>query len=125
MILDTNAVSALFAGDRDLAKHLSGSARHHLPLVVSGEYRFGLAASRRRKELESLLSTLERESHLLALDVKTTEHYAAVRRELKAAGTPIPENDIWIAALARRFDLPVVSRDRHFDLVDGVKRIHW
>jgi predicted nucleic acid-binding protein len=45
--------------------------------------------------------------------------------ELKRAGTPIPSNDVWIAALCRQHSLPVVSRDRHFDAVPGLKRLHW
>jgi tRNA(fMet)-specific endonuclease VapC len=45
--------------------------------------------------------------------------------ELKRAGTPIPTNDLWIAALCRQHDLPLLSRDRHFDRVPGLRRIAW
>ncbi|HLJ25915.1 MAG TPA: PIN domain-containing protein [Candidatus Angelobacter sp.] len=62
---------------------------------------------------------------ILDIDEQTTISYAAVRRELKKAGTPIPSNDAWIAALCRQHSLPVVSRDRHFDAVPGLKRLHW
>jgi len=48
-----------------------------------------------------------------------------VRDELKRSGRPIPGNDLWIAALARQHALPLLSRDRHFDLVPGVQRIGW
>jgi tRNA(fMet)-specific endonuclease VapC len=51
--------------------------------------------------------------------------YAAVRMELKKAGTPIPSNDVWIAALCRQHSLPIVSRNRHFDAVPGLRRLHW
>ena len=51
--------------------------------------------------------------------------YAAVRLELKNAGTPIPINDTWIAAMARHAKLPLVSRDTHFDAVSGIDRVAW
>ena len=62
---------------------------------------------------------------VLIVDEQTTTSYATVRGELKRAGTPIPSNDVWIAALCRQHCLPVLSRDRHFDLVPGLRRIDW
>ena len=62
---------------------------------------------------------------VLDIDEKTTRHYAAIGLELKRIGEPIPVNDLWIAALCRQHALPLVSRDRHFDLVAGIQRIDW
>jgi tRNA(fMet)-specific endonuclease VapC len=125
MILDTNAVSALFAGEESIKKHLRGTHKHHLPLTVSGEYRFGLARSSQKALLSSLLEILERESYLLFIDIETTKHYATIKQQLKSAGTPIPENDVWIAALAAQHKLPILSKDKHFDHVHGIKRVSW
>lgn len=125
MILDTNAVSALLAGEPGLVEVLGPAPRHHLPVVVLGEYRFGLLRSRRRKSLEVLLDTLIEESLVLLVDEATTQAYARVRHELRGKGRPIPENDVWIAALARQHDQPVVSRDGHFDDVPGLRRLSW
>ncbi|MEX2138838.1 MAG: type II toxin-antitoxin system VapC family toxin [Pirellulales bacterium] len=125
MILDTNAVSALFAGDRQLAAVLESSDYHHLPLVVIGEYQFGLLSSRKRKELQLLLAKLETESVVMAADRATADWYAKVRHELKMKGRPIPENDVWIAAIARQHTLEIVSNDAHFDHVDKIRRIGW
>lgn len=125
MILDTNAVSALFSGDEALKQILESSFRHHLPVIVLGEYRFGVLGSKNRDLLTDLLETLEGESHILPVDAITTRHYAEIRRQLKKAGTPIPENDVWIAALAKQHMLSIVSRDRHFDLVESIQCIHW
>ncbi len=100
MILDTNAVSALFAGDEDVASVLDGAVRHHVPAIVLGEYRYGLKRSRKRRSLQSLLDLLERESIVLVVDAATATHYADVRDALRKQGRPIPENDVWIAALA-------------------------
>lgn len=125
MILDTNALSALFAGDRSLAHLLAGTRRHHLPTVVIGEYRYGLARSRHRAVLAPLLETLVSASIVLPVEIATTPHYARVRNELRTRGTPIPENDVWIAALARQHGLAVISRDEHFDLVPQLVRSTW
>ncbi len=125
MILDTNAVSALFAGDRALASVLSSEDRHHLPAVVIGEYLYGLARSRHRKSLEKLLDSLAEESEVLTVGRRTARHYAEVRVGLRSRGRPIPENDVWIAALAREHDLPILSRDEHFDDVAEVERVSW
>jgi predicted nucleic acid-binding protein len=125
VILDTNAVSALFAGEPGLAALLAGISRHELPVVVVGEYRYGLLRSRHRERLSALLGSLVDSSRVLPVDVATAAHYAWVREELRGQGTPIPENDVWIAALARQHALPIASRDEHFDLVPGIERHSW
>jgi tRNA(fMet)-specific endonuclease VapC len=125
VILDTNAVSALFVGDPALGKVLAGHQRHHLPVIVIGEYRYGLLGSRHRDHLQKLLETLIRESHVLLIDETTTEAYSEVRDELRRKGRPIPENDIWIAALARQHHQPIVSNDGHFDEVPNLRRVAW
>jgi tRNA(fMet)-specific endonuclease VapC len=68
---------------------------------------------------------LEDESIVLLPDRATADVYALVRQELRIKGQPIPKNDIWIAALARQFDLEVVSQDAHFDSVPNLRRIEW
>lgn len=125
MILDTNAVSALLTGDAALGELLAGEERHHLPVIVIGEYRYGLLGSRFRVHLQGLLAILIRESLVLLVDETTADTYSQVRDELRRKGRPIPENDIWIAALARQHDQPVVSRDGHFDDVPGLRRAAW
>jgi len=125
MILDTNAVSALFEGDPAIEAILAVAAKHHLPIPVIGEYRYGIIGSRQRQDLEQLLQRLEEKSFLLYPDRDTTRHYAEVRHQLRTIGRPIPENDVWIAALARQHALKIVSRDRHFDNVVGIERVCW
>jgi tRNA(fMet)-specific endonuclease VapC len=125
VILDTNAVSALLAGDVALGEVLGEEERHHLPVIVIGEYRYGLLGSRFRDHLQGLLATLIRESFVLLVDETTAETYSQVRNDLRRKGRPIPENDIWIAALARQHDQPLVSRDGHFDDVPDLRRVAW
>jgi len=125
MILDTNAISALLDGDRSLETVLAVADRHHLPAVALGEYRYGLKFSRQKRALESLVDELEAESFPLEVDSATARHYADIRSDLKTAGRPIPENDIWIAAMARQHRIPIVSRDEYFDRIGGVRRVGW
>jgi len=125
VILDTGAVSSLLAGDRTLARVLADDDRHQLPAIVLGEYRYGLQQSRIRTRLEALLNQLEDQSEVLQVGAATAREYALVRERLRAAGKPIPENDVWIASLALEYRQPVVSRDVHFDHVHGLKRVAW
>ncbi|HVH85614.1 MAG TPA: PIN domain-containing protein, partial [Terriglobales bacterium] len=62
---------------------------------------------------------------VLDVNEATTHYYAAIYLELKQAGKPIPTNDLWIAALCRQHALPILTRDRHFDAVRGIRRIEW
>ncbi len=125
MILDTNGLSAVAEGDRALEPILRKAAQVAIPVIVLGEYRYGILQSRERNRYEQWLSEYLAKFRILDIDEQTTISYAAVRMELKRAGTPIPSNDVWIAALCRQHSLPVVSRDRHFDAVPGLKRLHW
>lgn len=125
MILDTNALSALFAGERPLEQILSTREKHQIPVIVVGEYLYGLAASRAGNRLLLLLQRLIAGSQVLEITLETASVYADVRRKLRSIGQPIPENDIWIAALCLQHHEPLVSRDAHFDAVAGLARIAW
>jgi len=125
LILDTNAVSALLSGDQNIAKVLAFEEQHHLPTVVIGEYRYGLTRSNQQARVGRLLDLMIPRSIILPIDLDTTFHYARVRHELRQKGRPIPENDLWIAALASQHGLRIVSRDIHFDEVAGLDRVVW
>ena len=125
MILDTNALSALAEGDTDLEPVLRRATQLALPVIVLGEFRYGISQSRYRSQYDRWLSEYLREFRILDVDERTAMFYAEIRGELKKAGTPIPANDAWIAALCRRHALPLISRDRHFDAVSDLKRVSW
>ena len=125
MILDTNALSAVADDEAAAIRLFSQAASIELPAIVLGEYRFGIAQSRRRKQYEKWLEELIATTRVLPVDQDTTSHYAQIRSDLKKAGKPIPSNDLWIAALVRQHRLPLMSQDTHFDAVHGLKRIRW
>ena len=125
MILDTNALSDVADGEARAVEQLTKATQVAIPAIVLGEYRFGIALSRRRSEYERWLVDALRVCEVLDVGEVTSAQYAELRLELKRAGTPIPTNDLWIAALCRQHALPILSRDRHFDLVKGVRRVSW
>lgn len=125
MILDTNGLSAVADGEAGLEPILRKAAQIAIPVIVLGEYRHGISQSRDRKHYELWLTESLPKFRILDVDEGTTLFYAGVRAGLKRAGTPIPSNDVWVAALCRQYSLPIVSRDRHFDLVSGIERIRW
>jgi tRNA(fMet)-specific endonuclease VapC len=125
MILDTNALSALADGDEGLAEKLAPASVPSLPSIVLGEYRYGILGSKFHDRYEVWLQNSLKAFAVVSVDGATAVHYAAIRFGLKAQGTPIPENDIWIAALALQYRLPVLSKDRHFSFIPEIRHITW
>jgi tRNA(fMet)-specific endonuclease VapC len=125
LILDTNALSAFVDGEPDVGAILGLQHRAAVPVIVLGEFRYGIMGSRHRKTYEKWLENHLRHFDLLAVTVETTVPYASLRAALKRSGRPIPANDAWIAALAMQHRLPILSRDEHFDALSGVRRISW
>jgi len=125
LILDTNALSAAADKEPSALQVVADAERLALPVIVLGEYRLGIAQSRHRAAYENWLREWVAAISLLDVDEETTRSYASIGLELKKRGTPIPTNDLWIAALGRQHSLPIISRDKHFDLVPGLRRIGW
>jgi predicted nucleic acid-binding protein len=125
VILDTNALSAFVDGDADVGEVLRRQARAAIPVIVLGEFRYGIAESRHRPAYEAWLETELPRFDVLAVTEETAVAYAALRVALRRSGRPIPANDAWIAALAMEHRLPVLSRDQHFDVVPGLERKSW
>jgi predicted nucleic acid-binding protein len=124
LILDTNALSAAEEHPGIVAT-LAGARQLALPVVVIGEYRYGIAQSRHRAKYRRWLDGLIADCTVLDITEQTTHHYAEVALELRQSGKPIPANDLWIAALCRQHALPLLSHDYHFDVVAGIQRLDW
>jgi len=125
VILDTPALSAFVEGDRQLVTLLRAHEHLAIPVIVLGEYRFGIAASGKRDAYEAWLQQYLNRFDILPINAETADVYATLRGALKTAGTPMPANDAWIAALALQHRLPLASRDAHFDHVRGLRRVAW
>jgi predicted nucleic acid-binding protein len=125
LILDTNALSAYLDKAPGAVEMVSQARELAIPVIVAGEFAFGIAQSRHRDAYERSLQRMLDRCTVLDIGIETAWHYAAIRLELKAAGKPIPWNDVWIAALSRQHSMPVMSRDSHFDFVGGLRRRTW
>ncbi len=99
--------------------------RAAVPVIVLGEFRYGIAGSRHRAKYEAWLTSHLERFDVLAVTAETAVAYAGLRVALKQAGRPIPANDAWIAALALQHGLRILSRDEHFDVVPDVERTAW
>jgi predicted nucleic acid-binding protein len=116
LILDTNALSAAADCDPAALEVVAGAERLAVPVIVLGEFRLGIAQSRRRTDYENWLREWIETVTVLDIDNETAHQYAAIDLELKRLGKPIPVNDLWIAALCHHHSLPLLSRRRHFDV---------
>jgi tRNA(fMet)-specific endonuclease VapC len=122
--LDTNRYVDLCKGLESTARLVATAEEVYLPFVVVAELRAGFALGRRATENERVLRRFLMKAgvHVLFADEQTTHHYAAVLRQLRLQGTPIPANDIWICALVLQHNLVLRARDRHFDHVPQLVR---
>jgi tRNA(fMet)-specific endonuclease VapC len=122
--LDTNRLTDLFQGDQELADRLGECDEVWLPLMVLAEIQAGFYGGSQQHRNEILLrSFLVQPTVRILLPARdTSEHYARLFLQLKRAGTPIPDNDLWIAALVLQHDLVLITRDRHFERVPQLLR---
>jgi len=125
VLVDTNVVVAYFRGDRVLQPHFAGITPVYLPWVVLGELHFGAQRAQRRQEQLAYIHDFLTYAAVLFLDQDTTEIYGQVKAEMARLGKPIPDNDLWIAAMARQYDLPLATRDAHFAHVPRLKMLAW
>jgi predicted nucleic acid-binding protein len=120
--LDTNVYSGFMRGFPGPVGALRAASEIHLPLIVLGELLAGFAAGTRagknREELARFMASPR--VSILSPDERTARHYADIFAALRARGTPIPTNDLWIAALARQHRLSLLSFDSHFGAVPGL-----
>ena len=112
-------------GDLKLEPLLQQAPELAVPVIVLGEFQYGIRLSRYRIRYETWLAALLSNCRVLNVDEGTAGIYADIRHELKRTARPIPENDIWIAALTRQYNFPLLSRDQHFDFIPGLTRLTW
>ena len=113
-LLDTNIIIALFANDLAVVERLSRATDVFVPVVALGELYYGARKSARIEANLSKIDKLASTAAVLGCNVATAAQYGIVKNALREIGRPIPENDIWIAAVAKQHNLTLVSRDEHF-----------
>jgi tRNA(fMet)-specific endonuclease VapC len=124
LALDTNRYTDLCRAVPSVVELVRDAEAVFLPFVVVAELRAGFALGRRGAQNERVLRAFLAKPGVATLfaDEQTTHHYATLFRQLRAQGTPIPVNDLWVAALVLQHDLTLCARDRHFDRLPQIPR---
>jgi len=125
LALDTNRYTDLCRGEVSIVETVESADEVWLPFIVVGELRTGFAMGTQGPRNEAILRRflLKPGVAILYADEQTTHHYASVYRQLRKQGTPIPTNDMWIAALALQHSLVLCARDAHFDALPQLVRV--
>ena len=125
VLLDTNIVIALFSQDKKIIEELGKTETVFVPSIVMGELYYGAFNSAKAEQNIKQLDAFRDANAVLRCDALTAKRYGNIKHQLKQKGNPIPENDIWIAALAMQYELTLVSRDKHFDGIESLSLLRW
>lgn len=123
--IDTNRYVDFARGKEEAVAQVRRASRLYVPFVVLAELRAGFLCESSVSRNEAILTRFLSGTRVEVLypDEETTHHYARLFRELRARGTPIPTNDLWIGALAVQHGLHLFARDRHFDSLPQIPRV--
>lgn len=123
--IDTNRYVDFARGLPEAVNRLRAVDRILMPLIVLAELRAGFLGGSRALENEANLVRFLNTPRVDVLlpDEETTHHYARLFHQLRRQGTPIPTNDIWIAALVVQHQLYLFARDAHFDHLPQIPRL--
>ena len=125
VLLDTNILIGILAKDEAILSRLVETDEVFLPSIALGELYFGAFKSAHPDDNAERIDRLAASTAILYCDGTTALHYGRIKTSLRAKGRPIPENDIWIAAIAQQNGLTVVSRDLHFREIEDLPVEKW
>ena len=125
VLLDTTIVVAVLRRVPGMRERLKSARDLWLPLFALGELEYGVSHSSQPWRQREALALFVQGVDLLFPTEATTREYGRIKAELARAGTPIPENDIWIAALAFEHGFPVATSDAHFNRINGLTVLDW
>lgn len=122
VVIDSNAYSDFRRGKVKAREVIEEAEMIILPVIVMGELLAGFASGQREEVNVKLLNQFLELSKVIFMETNlvTAQHYAQIYLQLRKAGTPIPTNDMWIAALAKQLGTGVFTYDKHFDKVEGI-----
>jgi len=124
-LLDTSILIELLRKNHHVLSRLEQIQTVLLPFVAVGELYYGAFKSHRGRQHEDQIRQLVSHCVVLTGDDETGYWYGFIKNRLWRKGQPIPENDIWIAAIAMQFQLTVATRDKHFLAVDDLRVEMW
>ncbi len=124
-LLDTNIIIALFEGEAILQDQLAQADEVFVSSIALGELYFGAGKSGRPQANRARVDEFARDNVVMGCDTDTARRYGEVKNALRLRGRPIPENGVWIAAVALQHGLTLITRDEHFNEVDGLVVEVW
>jgi tRNA(fMet)-specific endonuclease VapC len=125
VVLDTNIAIAFLSDDRSVRQHVAKTERIILPTVVMGELFYGARHSDSAEQNLRRVEELAQSCQLLDVSIETARQYGIIKSALRRKGAPIPNNDIWIAALTQQYDAALATRDQHFNAVEHLEVVRW
>jgi tRNA(fMet)-specific endonuclease VapC len=123
--LDSSVLIRCLRGDADLQSKVGAVAQPILPVIALAELLVGARLSRKPEGERTRVEALAADCQVASPDAATAERFAEIKAALRRAGTPIPDHDIWIAALCIQHDWELAFRDKHFPLVPGLRCLPW
>lgn len=116
ILLDSNRYKDFCSAEPEIVKCVQQADKIYFPFITLAELRSGFACGTKAKKNEAVLTKILNQDCIDVIypDEETTFYYASLFRQLREQGTPIPTNDLWIAAIAVQYDLLLASRDKHF-----------
>ena len=124
-LLDTNIVIAIFADEVVVQERRRNVEKVFLPSLVIGELYFGARESDRSTENLAKINEIVQQIRIIPCNLGTAQWYGIIKDQLRRKGCLIPDNDIWIAAIAMQRGLILVTRDAHFDEVESLQTEYW
>ncbi len=125
VLLDTNVIIALFAEDSYNHDQIANVSEVFVPAIAIGELYFGAYKSQRAGENIARIDEFALNNSVLDCNAATARCYGDIKNRLKEKGQPLPENDIWIAAIAQEYDLTLATRDTHFQIIENLRIESW
>jgi tRNA(fMet)-specific endonuclease VapC len=124
-LLDTNIIIALFKSEASIINNLVQANEVFVPSIAIGELHYGARKSGRSQKNLDRIDEFVANNTIIECDANTARQYGDVKNRLRIKGRPLPENDVWIAALALQYSLTLVTRDAHFQQVDSLQTVSW
>ena len=125
LAIDTNVAIEFLNDAAGASARVGSGVRVAIPIFALGELFAGAKQSQRVSQNWARVEDLARRVRVLGSDLETARQFGLIRADLKIKGTMIPEDDMWIAAVALQHRLPLLTRDKHFHVVDGLQIVSW
>jgi tRNA(fMet)-specific endonuclease VapC len=119
-LLDTSVIIHIFKSNPDIIAQLHAFSEIFVPSIAAGELYYGAYCSAHIKKHLDQSNQFLKNYTILSPDVITGDFYGRIKKRLKDKGKPIPENDIWIAAIAIQFNLTLFAVDKHFKEINDI-----